>query len=109
MTKNASRKKDGVAPVHVGPDWHIADIKAALDKAGWSLCQLSIYHGVHRNCMGVALRRPYPKAERIIANVIGERPQDIWPSRYNEDGTTNRVGKKPKRPAHLEHINLSAR
>ena len=109
MEQKASRKKDGVAPVHVGHDWHPADIKAALDKAGWSLSQLSIYHGVSRNCMGVALRRPFPKAERIIAEVIGDRPQDIWPSRYNEDGTTNRTGKKPKRPQHLKHTNLSAR
>lgn len=28
-------------------DWHPADIKAALEKAGWSLQQLSLAHGSH--------------------------------------------------------------
>ena len=102
MSKNANRKKDGVVTVQVSSDWHKADIKAALDKAGWSLRQLSLYHGLHEGCMRVALARPYPKAERIIANVIGEKPEVIWPSRYDSNGKPNRRGgKKPKRPAHL--------
>lgn len=102
MSKNANRKKDGVVTVQGSSDWHKADIKAALDKAGWSLRQLSLYHGLHEGCMRVALARPYPKAERIIANVIGEKPESIWPSRYDSSGKPNRRGgKKPKRPAHL--------
>jgi Ner family transcriptional regulator len=35
----------------------------------------------------MALRRPWPKAEKIIADYIGTTPQAIWPSRYNEDGS----------------------
>ena len=110
MSNNVSRKKDGVAPVLVTHDWHKADIKASLDKAGWSLRQLSIFHGLSEGSMRVALARPYPKAERFIAAAISEKPENIWPSRYNTDGTPNRKkGQKPKRPQHLDHSNPSAR
>lgn len=84
-------------------DWHPADIVAGVIKSGWSLAQLSLEHGYsHRGSLGLALRQPYPKAERIIADAIGVKPQVIWPSRYNLDGTTNRLpGRKPLRPSNL--------
>ena len=63
-------------------DWHTADIKAAIEKTGWSLRQLSLKHGLAPNTMKAALERPYPKAERIIAEVLGLKPEDIWPERY---------------------------
>lgn len=28
-----------------------------------------------------------PPAERVIAEILNLRPQDIWPSRYDADGT----------------------
>lgn len=32
----------------------------------------------------------WPKMEELIAKAIGVTPQEIWPSRYNEDGTPKR-------------------
>ncbi|HID49175.1 MAG TPA: transcriptional regulator [Chromatiales bacterium] len=67
-------------------DWHPADIKAALEKAGWSLSRLSIHHGyASRTTLKYALRKPWPKGERLIAEAIGMDPATIWPSRYPKD------------------------
>ena len=68
-------------------DWHRADIKAALEKAGWTLRKLSTQQGYSPNTVKVALEKPYPNMERIIANAIGIPPWEIWPSRYHSDHT----------------------
>lgn len=71
----------------VPQDWHKADIVAAVHKRGTSLQRVSRQHRYHPNALHMALHRPWPKAERIIADIIGVSPQEIWPSRYNRDGT----------------------
>lgn len=67
-------------------DWHPADIKASLEKAGWSLRRLSMHHGLHPTVLRNAIAKPYPRAELIIATAIGVHPRQIWPSRYLDDG-----------------------
>lgn len=69
-------------------DWHRADIKAALEKAGWTLRKLAIARGYCPGALRNPLNVPWPKGERIIAEAIGTTPQTIWPSRYHEDGTS---------------------
>jgi Ner family transcriptional regulator len=103
MTTTAARKKPALS------DWHPADVVAALRKAGWSLQQLAAVHGYKsRTAIAHALHKPYPKAERIIAEALGVEPLAIWPSRYNTDGTTNRTpGSKPMRPAHIRVVDQS--
>jgi len=72
-------------------DWHRADIKSALEKAGWNLSSLSLHHGYEsRNTLQTALRRPWPKGERYIADAIGVDPAEIWPTRYQDKDTTER-------------------
>lgn len=66
----------------VPEDWHRFDITAALKKAGTNLSKLSEVRGYSRNNLRNALYRPYPKAEKIIADALGLEPKDIWPSRY---------------------------
>lgn len=63
-------------------DWHPADIKAALEKAGWSLRRLSAAAGLHSDTLRKGLAKPYPKCERIIAEALGVSAETIWPSRY---------------------------
>jgi Ner family transcriptional regulator len=68
-------------------DWHPADIKAALEKRGWTLARIARDHGY--TCVTTpadALRRPYPVMEQIIAGIIGVAPREIWPSRYDRHG-----------------------
>lgn len=78
MTKHIQTKKP------VLTDWHPADIKAAIEKAGWSLRGLSAHHGYAHSMLAQGLHKPYPNAERIIADVIGVPPETIWPSRYQQ-------------------------
>jgi Ner family transcriptional regulator len=64
------------------PDWHPADVLAALKKRGHSLAGLSVAHGYHATAAGKALKRSWPALEMMIAEAIGVPPQQIWPSRY---------------------------
>lgn len=68
-------------------DWHRAQIVAAIWMKKSSLHRLSRQHGYTGPALANALRFSWPKAERIIAEFIGVSPQEIWPSRYNADGT----------------------
>ncbi len=73
-------------------DWHPADIKAELDKAGWTLRALAAHHGLKASSpLSHTFERSYPLNEKRIADAIGVEPKDIWPSRYFDDGT-----KKPR-------------
>lgn len=82
------------------PNWHPADIVAALRKKNWSLRQLSLAQGLHRGTLAKALRHPYPRAERLIASVLEVPPEHIWPERYDDCGQPNRRrGGVPIRPA----------
>ncbi|WP_254899341.1 helix-turn-helix domain-containing protein [Methylomagnum ishizawai] len=69
-------------------DWHRADIVAALRKTPekWSLSRLSIHHGYIRTALGNCLRGPWPHGQRLIAEAIGVKPWEIWPSRYDGNG-----------------------
>ena len=68
-------------------DWHKADIKCALEKRGYTFFRLSRLNGYADTSIQMVIHHPWPKAERIVAAAIGVPPQQIWPSRYHEDGT----------------------
>lgn len=73
-------------------DWHPADVMAALRKTTrrWTLRRLSLQRGYSENAVGIALTQPWPAVEAIIARELGLHPREIWPSRYNDDGTPKR-------------------
>ena len=71
-------------------DWHRADIKAALEKCGWTLRRLSQARGMAPTYLANAIDRPMPRGEAIIAEVLGKTAQQIWPTRYEEDGAPRR-------------------
>jgi len=77
-------------------DWHPADLIAALKKLKLSLKQLSRDNGYSPDVLKVALRRPYPKAEKIIAQALGLNAAQIWPSRYTGKGESARRPGRPK-------------
>lgn len=67
-------------------DWHPADIVAALRKNGWSISALSRYQGYKApGTLRRAIEKRWPKGEQIIAEAIGLRPEQIWPSRYQDE------------------------
>jgi Ner family transcriptional regulator len=67
---------------NAAPDWHPADVQAALKKRGLSLAGLSRANGYHPTAAGKALKRPWPALEVLIARAIDLTPRDIWPGRY---------------------------
>jgi Ner family transcriptional regulator len=83
-------------------DWHPEDIKSAVRKTGLSMEALGVLHGMHKSVTAIALLRPWPKVEAIIGARIGVCPQDIWPTRYEPDGS-------PKRGLYAAWLKNSAR
>lgn len=80
-------------------DWHPADIKATLEKAGWTLRALAAHHGIKdSSSLSHTFGRSYPLNEKRIADAIGVPPQEIWPSRYYDDGSKKPRGLRGKRP-----------
>lgn len=71
----------------VDSDWHKADIICGLWKLGTSVQKLSRENKYKGNGLEQAIRRPWPKGERIIAEALGLTPQQVWPSRYHTDGS----------------------
>lgn len=73
------------------PDWHPEDVKAALRKKGTTLTALSLQNGFSeclvRRVIGSGRSA---RVQAIIADILGTKPQAIWPSRYNADGTPRR-------------------
>ncbi|EGO8361351.1 transcriptional regulator [Escherichia coli] len=67
------------------PDWHSADIIAALRKKGTSLAAVSRRAGLSSSTLTNALSRPWPRGEKLIADAPGISPEIIWPSRYFSD------------------------
>ncbi len=74
-------------------DWHPADVIAALRKKNFTLRSLALSHGLKdSSSMSAALVRSLPTNEKRIADALGLHPKDIWPSRYNEDGSRKLQG-----------------
>lgn len=75
------------------PDWHPADVKAALHKKGITLAGLAEAYGLKESSsLSATFTRSLPTNEKRIADAIGVHPQVIWPSRYNADGSRKLVG-----------------
>lgn len=70
-------------------DWHPADVGAALKKRGWSFSRIAREYGYTNICTPrTVVKRPYAVMEKIVADIVGVRPQDIWPSRYDSGGVS---------------------
>lgn len=96
--------KSQTPPKKASPtDWHPADVVAAVRKKGGSLRKLSMANGLHPGVLRIALARHYPKAQAVIAAFLEEPPQQIWPSRYEADGSH----KRGLRGKHYQHTQSS--
>jgi Ner family transcriptional regulator len=62
------------------PDWHPADVKAALEKKGVSLRALAKRYGYSH--IQRVLTSPWWAAEQLVAGELGVPADQIWPSRY---------------------------
>ncbi len=64
-------------------------IKYQLRLRGWTLSKLGRAYGASRHCAILALRKPYPKWERIIAAQLDLPPEALWPERYGKSAKFN--------------------
>jgi lambda repressor-like predicted transcriptional regulator len=69
---------------------HREEIKAAIRMHGVTLVSLGRRWGYSESALRQALRRPYPRIERLIANFLRTKPERIWPDRYDAFGKPNR-------------------
>jgi len=67
-------------------DWHPADIKAALAKAGYSFARLARENGYADNSPNMVLHKPWSQIEALISRIIKVPAAEIWPSRYDRRG-----------------------
>lgn len=68
-------------------DWDREDVKAEIRKRGLTMTDLSVLHDYTDSAVRKALKSPWPAVEKIIADFLGKKPNEIWPSRYRSDGT----------------------
>ena len=59
------------------PDWHSADIIAALKKQGTSLSAVSRKSGLASSTLANALTRSRPRGEKLIADALETSPEII--------------------------------
>lgn len=76
------------------PDWHPADVIAALKKRGTTLAAVSREAGLSSSTLANALSRPWPKGEWLIAAALNVHPAEIWPSRYFDPRTHHLLDRK---------------
>jgi Ner family transcriptional regulator len=65
-------------------------VKFNLSLEGHTIVDLAKEHGITGVSLCTAFYRPFPKAERIIADTLNLQPWDLWPDRYGEDHKPNR-------------------
>ncbi|MFZ1875330.1 helix-turn-helix domain-containing protein [Serratia sp. D1N4] len=78
------------------PDWHPADVIAALKKRGTTLAAVSREAGLSSSTLANALSRPWPKGEWLIADALNVHPAEIWPSRYFDPHTQRLLDRKSR-------------
>ena len=70
-------------------------IKYMLSIKGWPYADIDREYNLPEKVASIAARYPHAKAERAIAKVLGKRPDQIWPGRYDESG--KRLKPQPSR------------
>jgi Ner family transcriptional regulator len=74
-------------------------LKNLILATGITLSELSVQNGFSPTAISVALRKRSPFVQQVIADRLGMRPQDIWPSRYDENGSPRRLDPRGRRLA----------
>lgn len=89
-------------PREIPADWHPADIKAALAKAGYTFARIAREYGYVSNAPNGVLHKSWSHMERIVSEILGVPAFKIWPSRYDRRGRPLK-----ERPARVRTKNRS--
>ena len=66
-------------------DIHPAFVKAGLEERGVTLTALALRHHKEASYFRAALQKPFPKAMRLLAKALKQRPHELWPSLFDEN------------------------
>jgi Ner family transcriptional regulator len=75
-------------------DWTRGRMRYELEKKGrrtWR--EIDLEYGFPVNTISNTMYRPDPRGEKVLADILGLPPQEIWPSRY--DATGRRLKPQP--------------
>lgn len=78
------------------------EVKKLILDTGITLSGLGKQHGFSQAAVSLALKVKSPFVQEVIAKRLGMRPQDIWPSRYDANGSPIRFDPRGRRLA--QHI-----
>jgi len=76
------------------------EVKEAIRKRGSTLTELGLQAGFSSAAVSIALRRRAPFVQQVIADFLGIPPQEIWPSRYDANGSPIRIDPRGRRLTH---------
>ena len=63
-------------------DWH--DVVAHLHRSGMTLTELAKRNDMDPSIFRQVKNRTNFKAQKVIADFVGQKPESIWPDRYNK-------------------------
>lgn len=66
--------------------WDRHGILAAIKRRYGTLTRMAERFDADVRHVTVALRRPYPKAEKVISQALGVPAQELWPDRFDKAG-----------------------
>lgn len=66
--------------------WHPELIKAAISMRNMTLTKLARDNDLDESAVRAALKRPQPKADKVISKFLGIPLHELWPDRYDESG-----------------------
>jgi Ner family transcriptional regulator len=78
---------------------HPEDARARIRKQGLTLTALAAKSGLHVSAISHCLRRCIPAANLAVAQHLGVRPAELWPSWFDADGGRLRSDPIGARPA----------
>lgn len=70
-----------------GKDWPWYKVKAALEARGLTLADIARERGYSVSSAHKVKRIFIPKMQAHIAEALDEKPEAIWPTRYDRKGT----------------------
>lgn len=87
----------------VAKDWTQIEVLAAVKMRGYSFPKLAKENGyTNRRALYVVFyRKNAPKAQKIIADFLKRKPEEIWPSRYQS------LSPKCTSPAERPHVRVA--
>lgn len=75
------------------------EVRKLIIASGITLSELGIQNGFSHAAVSITLKKRQPHVQAAIAKQLNMRPQDIWPTRYDDNGSPVRIDPRGRRLA----------